>query len=101
MNCNERGRENNDQQNHGIIDTPCDLSKSGVNVLEPNVSGSDTAIPDYTLNYLEHCMSEMENCRENIKDFREELREKREGSFTSKDSNKVAISVCVCVCVCE
>ena len=79
LNCNERGDENNDQQNHGIIDTPCDLSKSGVNVLEPNVSGSDTAIPNY--NYLEHCMMEAIN---DIRDLND--------SFTSKDINKVAIS---------
>ena len=86
LNCNERGDENNDLHfdDHDIIDTPCDLSKSGVNVLEPNVSGSDTAISDYTLNLLEHCMREMENCRENIKDLND--------SFTSKDINKVAIS---------
>ena len=63
LNCNERGDENNDQHfdDHDIIDTPCDLSKSGVNVLEPNGSGSDTAIPDYALNYLEHCMMEAIN----------------------------------------
>ena len=90
LNCNERGDENNVQHfdDHDIIDTPCDLSKSGVNVLEPNVSGSDTAISDYTLNLMEHCMEhcirEMENLNENLKDFND--------SFTSKDSNKVAIS---------
>ena len=90
LNCNERGDENNDQHfdDHDIIDTPCDLSKSGVNVLEPNVSGSDTAISDYTLNLMEHCMEhcirEMENLNGNLKDFND--------SFTSKDSNKVAIS---------